>query len=309
MPRMRRALLLIACVLALGGVGCEALLQTPTARPQEEPASVSGTDPEDAHSIVTAAEENLRDVSSFRLSVTAEGSGPRARAESDVLPFGGGRLVIEVLLDAYDDVEIEVIQSGDAQYVLYPGFQSWFDFGEVPLHPNSNLKSFPYDLGGVRESAESFEVLGEGIVSGLDAFRIVVRGTGDFREAAGFPPGVGEAELMMWISKADLLPLRIEARVKDPDFLFTSVYSDYDSDGGVSAPENVVHVGLMDGLLEGALSPEQLGQVVRALPVSGQKCIEAEIGTEEYRVVIGGDSEADIPVLNAFNKCRGEIFP
>ena len=217
--------------------------------------------------------------------------------------------MIEVLLEASDDVEIEVIQSGGSQYVLYPGFQAWFDFGEVPLHPNSKLKSFPYDLGGVRESAEGFELLGEGIIDGADAFRVVATGTGDFREAAGFPPGVGEAELMMWISVADLLPLRIEARVEDPDATFTSVYSDYDGNPGDSAPENVVHVGLMDGLLEGALSPEQLGEVVRALPVSGQKCIEAEIGTEEYRVVIGGDSEADIPVLNAFNKCRGEIFP
>ena len=306
---MRRAVLLVACLLALGGVGCEVLVSTTTALPREDPAPAQGAGPDDALSIVRAAEENLREVSSFHLVVTAEGSGVGARAEADILPFGGERLVIEALLDASDDVEIEVIQTGESQYVLYPGFQAWFDFDEMALYPNANLKRFPYDLGGVRETAESLELLGDGIIGGEDAYRVVARGTGDFREAAGFPPGVGEAELMMWISEGNLLPLRIEARVEDPDVMLTSVYSDYDRNLGVPAPENVIHVGLMDGLLEGALSPEQLGQVVRALPAPGQQCIESEIGTEEYRVVIGGDSEADIPVLNAFNKCQDEIFP
>lgn len=306
---MRRALLLIACVLALGGVGCEALLPTSTAPPQEDPAPDAGAGTDDALSIVRAAEENLREVSSFHLSITAEGSAGGNQTEADILPFGGRRLVMEVLLDATDNVEIEVIQNGESQYVLYPGFQAWFDFDGVALYPNSHLKSFPYDLGGVRETAESFALLGEGIIGGVDAYRVVGRGTGDLREAIGFAPGLGEAELMMWISQENLLPLRIEGQVEDPDATFTSVYTNYNSDVEVPAPENVIHVGLMDGLLEGALSPEQLGQVVRALPVVGQKCIEAEIGTEVYRVVIGGDSEEDLLVLTAFDKCEGKIFP
>ncbi len=300
---------MIACVLVAGGVGCEGLLPTATARSQNNSIPASETEAGDAHSIVRSAEANLRDASSFRLTVSAEGSGVGAETEADVLPFGGGRFVIDVLLDASHDAEIEVIRAGQSLYVLYPGFQAWFDFGESGLYHNSNLKSFPYDLGGIRETAESFELQGEEIIEGEEAYRIVGRGTGDFREAAGFGPGVGEAELMMWISESGVLPLRIEARVEDPDVTFISVYSDYSMDSGVSAPENVVHVGLMDGLLEGALSPEQLGQVVRALPVPGQKCIESEIGTEVYRVVIGGDSEEDLLVLEAFNECEGEIFP
>ena len=306
---MRRALILIACVLVAGGVGCEGLLPTGTARSQNDSIPAPETEAGDAHSIVRSAEANLKDASSFRLTVSAEGSGVGTRAETDVLPFGGGRFVIDVLLDASRDAEIEVIRAGESLYVLYPGFQAWFDFGESGLYHNSNLKSFPYDLGGIRETAESFELLGEGIIGGVDAYRVVGRGTGDFREAAGFGPGVGEAELMMWISESGLLPLRIEARVEDPDVTFTSVYSDYSMDSGVSVPENVVHVGLMDGLLEGALSPEQLGQVVRALPVPGQKCIEAEVGTDVYQVVIGGNSEEDLLVLEAFNECEGEVFP
>ncbi len=300
---------MIACVLVAGGVGCEGLLPTATARSQNNWIPALETEAGDAHWIVRSAEANLKDASSFRLTVSAEGSGGGAGTEADVLPFGGGRFVIDVLLDASHDAKIEVIRARESLYVLYPGFQAWFDFGESGLYHNSNLKSFPYDLGGIRETAESFELQGEEIIEGEEAYRIVGRGTGDFREAAGFGPGVGEAELMMWISESGVLPLRIEARVEDPDVTFISVYSDYSMDSGVSAPENVVHVGLMDGLLEGALSPEQLGQVVRALPVPGQKCIESEIGTEVYRVVIGGDSEEDLLVLEAFNECEGEIFP
>ena len=287
--------------LVVGAVACEGLLLTPTLAPKSTL--------EDARSIFRSADENLKAASSFHVIITAEGSGAGTRAETDIFPLEGGRFAIEILLDAADNVEIEVIQIGESQFALYPGFQAWFDFGGETLHRNSNFQDFPYDLGGIRETAESFELLGEGIIDGENAYRLIVKGTGDLRQAVGFAPGVGEAELEIWIRRSDLLPLRIEARVEDPETMFTSVYSDFGTDVDVSVPENVIHVGLMDGLTEGALSPEQLGEVVRALPVRGQQCIEAEIGTEVYREVIGGDSEEDFLVLMAFSNCEGEIFP
>ena len=287
--------------LAFGALACEGLLLTPTPAP--------GSTTEDARSIFRSADENLKAASSFHVTITAEGSGAGTRAETDIFPLEGGRFAIQILLDAANNVEIEVIQIGESQYALYPGFQAWFDFGGETLHRNSNFQDFPYDLGGIRETAESFELLGEGIIDNEDAYRLIAGGSGDLRQAVGFAPGVGEAELEIWISKPDLLPLRIEARVEDPETMYTSVYSDFGTSVNVSVPGNVIHVGLIDGLLEGALSPEQLGEVMRALPEAGQKCIEAEIGTDVYREVIGGDSEEDFLVLTAFHKCESQIFP
>ncbi len=301
MSWMKPALLFAWVALAFGALACEGLLLTPT--------SVPGSTPEDARSIFRAADENLKATSSFHVTFTAEGSGAGTRAETDIFPLEGGRFVIQILLDAADNVEIEVIQIGESRYALYPGFQAWFDFGGETLHRNSNFQDFPYDLGGIRETAESFELLGEGIIDNEDAYQLIAGGSGDLRQAVGFAPGVGEAELEIWISKPDLLPLRIEARVEDPETMFTSVYSDFGTSVNVSVPGNVIHVGLIDGLLEGALSAEQLGEVMRALPVAGQKCIEAEIGTDVYREVIGGDSEEDFLVLTAFHKCESQIFP
>ena len=298
---MKSALLFAWVALAFGALACEGVLLTPTPAPQ--------TTPEDAESIFGAADENLRAAASFRVAITAEGSGAGTRAETDIFPLEGGRFAVQILLDSVNNVEIEVIQIGESQYALYPGFQAWFDFGGETLDRNSNFQDFPYDLGGIRETAESFELLGEGIIDGENAYRLIAKGTGELRQVVGFALGVGEAELEMWISKPDLFPLRIEARVEDPETMFTSVYSDFGADVDVSVPENVIHVGLMDGLMEGALSPEQLGEVVRALPVLGQQCIEAEIGVEVYREVIGGDSEEDFLVLTAFSSCESEIFP
>ena len=301
MSWMKPALLFAWVALAVGALACEGLLLTPT--------SVPRSTAEDAPSIFRSADENLKAASFFRVTITAEGSGAGTRAETDIFPLEGGRFAVQILLDSANNVEIEVIQIGEYQYALYPGFQAWFDFGGETLDRNSNFQDFPYDLGGILEAAESFELLGEGIIDGEDAYRLIARGSRDLRQAAGFAPGVGEAELEMWISKPDLFPLRIEARVEDPETMFTSVYSDFGTDVDVSVPENVIHVGLMDGLMEGALSPEQLGEVVRALPVPGQQCIEAEIGVEVYREVIGGDSEEDFLVLTAFSSCESEIFP
>ncbi len=301
MSRMKSALLFAWVALAFGALACEGLLLTPTPAP--------GSITEDAFSIFRSADENLKAASSFHVTITAEGSGADTQAETDIFPLGGGRFAVQVLLDSANNVKIEVIQIGESQYALYPGFQAWFDFGGETLHRNSNFQDFPYDLGGIRETAESFELLGEGIIDGEDAYRLVAEGSGELRRTVGFTPGVGDAELEMWIRRSDLLPLRIEARVEDPETMYTSVYSDFGTSVNVSVPGNVIHVGLIDGLLEGALSPEQLGEVMRALPEAGQKCIEAEIGTDVYREVIGGDSEEDFLVLTAFHKCESQIFP
>ena len=218
---MKPALLFAWVALAVGALACEGLLLTPT--------SVPRSTAEDAPSIFRSADENLKAASFFRVTITAEGSGAGTRAETDIFPLEGGRFAVQILLDSANNVEIEVIQIGEYQYALYPGFQAWFDFGGETLDRNSNFQDFPYDLGGILEAAESFELLGEGIIDGEDAYRLIARGSRDLRQAAGFAPGVGEVELEIWISKPDLFPLRIEAQVEDPETMYTSVYSDYGS--------------------------------------------------------------------------------
>ena len=301
MSWMKPALLFAWVVLAFGALACEGLVLSPTPAP--------GSTPEDGLSIFRSADENLKAASSFHVTFTAEGSGADTRSETDIFPLERGRFAVQVLLDSANNVEIEVIQIGESQYALYPGFQAWFDFGGETLHRNSNFQDFPYDLGGIRETAESFELLGEGIIDGEDAYRLIVKGFGRPQTGRRFRPrgggrGVGDVD-----KQARPVSAAHRARVEDPETMFTSVYSDFGTDVDVSVPENVIHVGLMDGLMEGALSPEQLGEVVRALPVLGQQCIEAEIGVEVYREVIGGDSEEDFLVLTAFSSCESEIFP
>ena len=74
-------------------------------------------------------------------------------------------------------------------------------------------------------------------------------------------------------------------------------------------PEQAIDFRLLDRFREGELSPEELGQVVRFLPVPGQQCIEAEIGEDVYREVIAGDSEAHSLVMTAFDDCEAFISP
>ena len=242
---MNRALCLILAAVALAALSCESI--TPS------PPSTS--------SIVRAAQENLRTVSYFHIGMVTEEDGIKGwAAEADINPPDRGRFVIQIPIDPTSNVEIQVIQIGKSNYTLYPGFQAWVDLEWAALYHPSNLEGFPYDLAGLIEAADGFDIVGEEVLDGVTAYRLTVRGSPEVRVALGLPPGAGAPVVEMWISKSDLLLLRIETRVKDLDRMYISVYSDYGSVVDVSLPENVIHVGLMDGLMEGALSPEQLGR-------------------------------------------------
>ena len=171
---------------------------------------------------------------------------------------------MSVPVDGVTHVEIESLLIGTSQYILYSGFQAWFDVGEADLS-RSNLQSFPYDLAGFREAVESFELLGEGVIDGMDAYRLIGTGTEGLRQTVGFREGVGVPEVELWISREDLLPLRIETTIEDPEASLVFIYTDYGEDVDVSVPENVIDIGWMNELMEGALNPDELGQVVRAL--------------------------------------------
>ena len=250
----------------------------------------------------------MRVVPSFHIVILAEQGGRETTIEADIVPPDKGRFVMSVPVDGVTHVEIESLLIGTSQYILYSGFQAWFDVGEADLS-RSNLQSFPYDLAGFREAVVSFELLGEGVIDGMDAYRLIGTGTEELRQTVGFRAGVGVPEVELWISRADLLPLRIETSIEDPEASLVFIYTDYGADIDVSVPEHVIDIGWMNELMEGTLNPDELGQVVRALPVAGQQCIEAEIGADVYREVIAGDSEDGLLVMSAFIDCEGEIFP
>ena len=81
-----------------------------------------------------------------------------------------------VPVDLTTNLEMESLLIGTTQYILYPNFQAWFNVGEADLS-RSNLQSFPYDLAGFREAVVSFELLGEGVIDGMEAYRLTGTGT------------------------------------------------------------------------------------------------------------------------------------
>ena len=309
---MKSALFLILAALALVAIACEAAVPTPTTAPVAThtpvPTPTPTPIPPDALEIVRATEDNLREASSYRLAIVVEEGDMERTVVVEVVPPDRGRYIMEIPLGPTTIFEMETILIGESQYTLYPGFQAWFSVSE-PGASQSGFQGFPYDLAVLRDAVESFELVGEGVIDGVEAYRLTGVGSEELRQAVGFQPGVGATELELWIGRDDLLPLRIETSVEDPEGTLVFVYSEYGAELDISAPEESLDARYLEGLMLGALNPEQLGQLVRAFPVPGQQCIEEEIGADAYREVIGGDSIEGFLVLGAFLTCEEMIFP
>ena len=309
---MKRALLFVLAGLLLAGLACEAPVPTattvPVATSTPVPAPTPTSTPPDALEIVRAAEENLREASSFRLAIVVEEGDKERTVVVEVVPPDRGRYIMDIPVGPTTILEMETILIGESQYTLYPGFQAWFSMGESGAS-QSGFQGFPYGLADLRDAVESFELVGEGVIDGVAAYRLTGVGSAELRQAVGFQPGVGAPELELWIGRDDLLPLRIETSVEDPEGTLVFVYSEYGAELDISAPDEPLDIRYLEGLMLGALNPEQLGQLVRAFPVPGQQCIEEEIGADAYREVIGGDSIEGFLVLGAFLTCEEMIFP
>ena len=178
---MKRALCLILVAVVLAALSCES--NTPS--------------PPNALAIVRAAEENLRTVSSFHIAIIAEEDGRETSVRADIVPPDMGRFVISGLAERTIRIEIETLQVSRANYTLYPGFQAWVDMDEMSLY-RFDLQSFPYELSGLREAVESFELLGEGVIDGVDAYRLAAIGTEELRQKVHLRPGVGVPEVELW---------------------------------------------------------------------------------------------------------------
>ena len=320
--QMKRALLFILVALAMVMVACEVSVPTPTAAPVATSTSVPTPTskllptatptpdpaPPDALSIVRAAEENLRSVSSFHivvednhyLGVTGQ------KIEGDIVPLDRGYF-IEYSTNGLVSYNIEYLLIGEARYVRYPDFRVWFDVGEErPSH--WDLRRFPYDLTGLGEEVVGLEVLGEEMLDGIASFHLKGTGMQKLKEEMGFRPVAGFPEVELWISRVDLLPLRIETQFEEINGGFSAVYSDFGAEVDLPVPKEVLDQDYLRRLPYGPLSQGEMVRLLRAVPVEGQKCMEAEIGTDLYREVLSGDSDADIVLGIAFTHCRNEIL-
>ena len=195
-------------------------------------------------------------------------------------------------------------------YSRPPGFQVWFDYSGTTWARRAP-QDFPYDLELLAEGTGDLEVQSADSIDG-PVYRVTGTATRRLDEALGFDVGARSrdeaTEIEIWISRDDLLPLRIEARFDKNGEYFNADYSGFGSAVDISAPELVLDLYYLQGLLDGTLDPEEKGLVVRAFPAEGQKCVENEIGAAPYQELVSGTSELDSVLLWVLDHCEEPIF-
>ena len=203
----------------------------------------------------------------------------------------------------------EFIVAGESRFTLYPGFQGWFASSSTLLEDITDLGGFPYDLRGLLEAVQELEMAGEEVVEGEATHRLAGVVPVDFREEMTLPPGSDAPAMNIWVSRDDLLPRRIEFSIEDPRTNLRITYSDYGVQKTIRVPDDAIGSDYPDRLMNGDLSPEEIGQLVRILPVSGQQCMEEAAGTGLYNLMIAGEIGNNLLVWNAFRACVHRIFP
>ena len=173
-------------------------------------------------------------------------------------------------------------------------------------------RDFPYDLVLLAEGVDDLGMQSSKAIEVGPVYRVTGTATRRLDEAMGFNVGArsrGEVtEVEIWISRDDLLPLRVEARFDKNGEYFNAEYSGFGSAVDISAPESVLDLDYLQRLLDGTLNPEEKGLVVRAFPAEGQKCVENEIGAAPYQELVAGTSDLDSVLLWVFDHCEEPIF-
>ncbi len=197
------------------------------------------------------------------------------------------------------------------RYSRPPGFQVWLDYSATTWSRRT-VGDFPYDLAFLAEEVGDLALRGSEEVEGAPAYRVMGVASRRLEVALGFDVGarlVNDASVVeMWVSREDLLPLRIEARFDGAGESFSAVYSDFGSGIDVSAPEEVLDLDYLQGLLDGTLDAEEKGLMVSVFPPEGQVCVEEEIGVGPYRELVSGVSDLDDVLLWVLDHCEWEVF-
>ena len=146
----------------------------------------------------------------------------------------------------------------------------------------------------------------------MNGFRSTPEDTEELRQEMGLRQRGGEMDVEIWTSGSSIyFPLRIKASTKNftPKESLTLIYSDIGEVVHLSVPEEVLNINYFDRLMVGDLDTAEVGQLVRALPVQGQNCVEEEVGIDLYRELVAGVGQADLSVQDAFLACNKAIFP
>ena len=309
---MKLGLYLILVAVFLAGLACEGLLVTATPAsgtqgPTPTATATAAATESDAISILRSTEENLGSASTFRLIVVNETSDGDLTIEAEVERPGRARVLSIAPSGEGQGAHMEYIYMGDAMYVLPPGFQAWIAVEDASEEVEA-LSRFPYVLGDLAADISGLEMVGDGVVEGESAYRLRGNAGEGLKRTSGLDGLRETPEVEMWVSRSTLLPLLVSVRTEGGGRPYEVSYFDYGSEISIRAPEETIDEDYFERLLEGSLGPEEMGRMVLALPVSGQHCIEGEIGKDVYREVIGGDSRDDLVVMLAFDACREVIF-
>ena len=282
---------------------------TPTATPTPAPTASPTPTISRASQVLQTAIENLRAQASFRVLAVIENAAVTTTINAEIAPPDKG-YVHESWATGIGTNADEFLFVDGLPYSRPPGFQVWFDYSGTTWARRTS-QDFPYDLGLLAEETGDLEVQSADSIDG-PVYRVTGTGTRRLDEALGFDVGARSrdeaTEIEIWISRDDLLPLRIEARFDKNGEYFNADYSGFGSAVDISAPESVLDLYYLQGLLDGTLGSEEKGLVVRAFPAEGQKCVENEIGAAPYQELVSGTSDLDSVLLWVLDHCEEPIF-
>ena len=302
---MRRFLVLVLAAVVLGLAGCETATPVLTATPIPTPPSASY--------IVESAIENLREQSFFHVTAGIEGGWVFTRLRAEIVSPDRGR-IYEHWFYGLGEQRREFLVIEGSHYYRPPGFQVWFDSAERPWFLRE-IQGFPYDLAVLRDEVRALALRGSEVIEGVNAYRLTGKATKKLDDDMGFYmapwSGLGMSEVEVWISRDDLLPLRIEARYEEINSFprtFSAVYSDFGVEVDVSVPEETLDIEFLDHLWQGTLSPEEVSRLLHIIPLEGQHCLEAQMGKDLYRESLSGEGDVDSVFRIAFWPCEGDIL-
>ena len=229
--------------------------------------------------------------------------------EADVEPPGRGYVREEWVSGLATNVD-EFLFIDEYRYSRPPGFKVWFDYSETTWSRRT-VRDFPYDLALLGEEVGDLAISGTEVVDGVTAYRVTGGGSGRLEVGLGFDvaaqSGEEVTEVEVWISRDDLLPLRIEARFDKAGESFSVAYSEFGAAVDISASE-VLDLEYLQGLLDGTLDAEEKGLMVRVFPPEGQKCVEEEVGAGPYQELLSGNSALNDVLLWVLDHCEWEVF-
>ena len=281
----------------------------PTAAPTPFPTATPDPARPTASHILESAIENLREQASFRVSAVIETSTVTTTIEADVEPPGKGYVREEWVSGLATNVD-EFLFIDNFRYSRPPGFKVWFDYSGTTWSRRT-VGDFPYDLALLAEEVGDLDIRGTEVIDDVTAYRVTGAGAGRLEVALGFDvaaqSGEEVSEVEMWISRDDLLPLRIEVRFDKAGESFNAVYSGFGAALDLSAAE-ILDLDYLQRLLDGTLDAEEKGLMVRAFPPEGQECVEEEVGAGPYQELVSGTTDLDSVLLWVLDHCEWEVF-